>query len=332
MVRAPLTLALTGDVMLGRLVNDAILTLGAAYPWGNLRPTLRRADLRLSNLECAITREQESWHDGTYKVFYFRADPVAGDTLRIAGVDVASLANNHAGDFGTAGLLETIRLLDAAGIAHAGAGADLAAARAPARLSAAGWRVAVVAFADHPVEWAAGPDRPGINYTPVSVDPADFAAVAETLAALRRDADLVIFSIHWGPNMRPRPTPTFRAFARLVIEAGADIFWGHSTHLVQGIEVYRDRLILYDTGDFVDDYAVDPELRNDLSALFLVRVAPDGRLGLEAVPVHIMDRQAMLAEEPERAWFVQRLRGLCAEMGTAVTVDPEAGTVVVRQA
>ena len=332
-MQQPLTLALTGDVMLGRMVDLAITSYGPAYPWGDdVRAALRQADLRLINLECAITSEQERWHDGAYKAFYFRADPVAIDTLRAAGIDFAALANNHIGDFGAAGLLETVHLLDAAGIAHAGAGADLAAAAASARLQAGDWRVAVVAFADHPRQWAAAPGRPGINYTPVSVHPTDFGPVARALAAARQDADLVVFTIHWGPNMRPRPTPEFQVFARRVIEAGADIFWGHSAHVVQGVEIYRDRLILYDTGDFVDDYVVDPDLRNDLSALFLVRVAPDGRLRLEIEPVQIMNRHVTLADGPERDWFLRRLHDLCSEMGSAVVARPGGPAAIVPRA
>ena len=84
--------------------------------------------------------------------------------------------------------------------------------------------------------------------------------------------------------MRSRPTSEFRVFARRVIEAGADVFWGHSAHIVQGVEVWRGKPILYDTGDFVDDYAVDPNLRNDLSGLFL-RVRPPGFQRIDIVPV-----------------------------------------------
>jgi poly-gamma-glutamate capsule biosynthesis protein CapA/YwtB (metallophosphatase superfamily) len=319
-----LTLAIAGDVMLGRLVNAAIAQYGPAYPWDGLVPLLRQPELFLVNLECALTRETALWHDGEYKVFYFRADPVAVETLRIGRVDFVSLANNHTLDFGAAGLLETIAVLDQAGIAHAGAGADLAAARRPARLQVGDTRVSVVAFADYPEVWAATPTTPGINYTPVSLAPQDFAAIERALAEARTDADLVVFSIHWGPNMCARPTEAFRAFARRVIEAGADLFWGHSAHVVQGIEIWQGKPILYDTGDFVDDYAVDAALRNDLSALFLVEVTPPAVTGLRLVPVHIRNCQVTLAKGADREWFVRRITELCAEMGTRVVAGPEA--------
>jgi poly-gamma-glutamate capsule biosynthesis protein CapA/YwtB (metallophosphatase superfamily) len=313
----PVTIAIAGDVMLGRLVNKTIVCQDFDYPWGNVLPVLRKADLFLVNLECALTAHTLPWHNGEYKAFYFRAEPSVAETLKIGRVNLCALANNHICDFGIPGMMETLAVLDQAGIAHAGAGANLAAAREPAFLSAKGVRVGVVAFADYPQEWAATPATPGINYIPISQNTEDFAEVEEALAKARRLADLVIFSVHWGPNMRARPTAQFREFARRVIDSGADIFWGHSAHVVQGIEVYRGKPILYDTGDFIDDYAVDDLLRNDLSALFLVRVKPPATVErIDLVPVFISNMQVNLAPERERASFYKRLTLLCAEMGT----------------
>jgi poly-gamma-glutamate synthesis protein (capsule biosynthesis protein) len=272
----------------------------------------------LINLECALTAVRLPARDGHDKAFHFRADPEVVESLRIAGVDFVSLANNHAGDFGAEGLVETVRVLDAAGIRHAGAGPDAEAARRPAVLAVGGWRVAVVAFADYPAEWAAS-DSPGINYVPVSTDPEYFQHVRAAIDDARASADFVVFCIHWGPNMRAAPTPAFQAFARAVIDAGADLFWGHSAHVVQGVELWHDKPVLYDTGDFVDDYAVDPELRNDLSALFLLRVRPPHVERLELVPVKIDDMQVNRAAGDDRAWVVERFARLSADMGTRVT-------------
>jgi poly-gamma-glutamate capsule biosynthesis protein CapA/YwtB (metallophosphatase superfamily) len=131
--------------------------------------------------------------------------------------------------------------------------------------------------------------------------------------------------------MRLRPTPDFRAFARAVIDAGADIFWGHSAHLVQGIEVWDGRPILYDAGDFVDDYAVDPELRNDLSALFLVRVRPPFVETVEVIPVVIEGMQVNLAQGAERDFFLARLVKLGAEMGTTVAKGAQSACITVMR-
>lgn len=199
-------------------------------------------------------------------------------------------------------------------------------------MTRAEWRIGVVAFADHPAVWVAGPTSPGINYTPVSLASGHFATIADALIIARRQADIVIFSMHWGPNMRPRPTSAFRDFARRVIAAGADVFWGHSAHVVQGIEVWHGKPILYDTGDFVDDYAVDPELRNDLSGLFLLHARPQAIAWIDVVPVVIGRCQVNRAQGAARDWFVARFTALCAERGTAVLVADEALTVPVAAA
>jgi poly-gamma-glutamate synthesis protein (capsule biosynthesis protein) len=317
-MQRPLTLAFAGDLMLGRMVDHTIATRGFAYPWGDVLPVRDRADLFLANLECAFTVSSDRWFDGREKAFYFRADPSVVETLRLGRVDFVSLANNHAGDYGHAGLLETVRTLDDAGIAHAGAGATGRAAAAPAYLTSNGVRVGIVAFADHPREWAATDQSPGINYTTVDVAPAAFARARSAIDEARRNADIVVFSIHWGPNMRARPTRAFQAFARQVIDAGAHIFWGHSAHVVQGIELWNRGVILYDAGDFIDDYAVDAALRNDLSALFLVHIAPAGNVEIELLPVQIDNMQVNAARGAAREWFVRQFATLCAEMGTTL--------------
>lgn len=319
----PLTLIFAGDVMLGRGVDEALRLRRPAHPWGDLLPVLESADLLLANLECVLTDRTERWTDGRYKPFYFRADPRAVDALVTGRVGFVSIANNHIGDFGWEGLRDTLTVLDRAGIAHAGAGMDRADAHEPARLVRQGARVSVLASADYPAEWRATPTSPGMNYIPVSLDHANFVEVARQIAAARERADFVIFSIHWGPNMRAWPSQEFRAFAHAVIDAGADLFWGHSAHVVQGVEFHHGRPIFYDTGDLVDDYVVDPHLRNDLSALFLVRVRPPVVESIEIVPVRIADMQVNLARGTEREWFVHRFRARCAELDVDVAGDGE---------
>jgi len=323
------TIGLAGDVMLGRGVAESIQRSGPAHPWGNLLPRLWELDLFLVNLECALTCETREWG---IKPFHFRADPTMVETLRLGRVDFAGVANNHIGDFGEEGLLETIRTLDRAGIAHAGAGPTLEAARVPARLHAKRWRISVLAVADYPAEWAAGPDRPGMNYLPISLDPRQVGEVETAVRMARQDADLVVVCIHWGPNMRPRPTAEFRAFARRISDAGADIFWGHSAHVVQGVEVREGRLILFDTGDFVDDYAVDASLRNDLSALFVVRLGVSGIEGLDLVPVRIGRCQVSLAEGRDRSWILERIAALSRELGTTLAPSEPGLSLSVGEA
>ncbi|MDA8218194.1 MAG: CapA family protein [Dehalococcoidales bacterium] len=313
-----ITMALAGDVMLGRLVNDALDLGGPRYPWGDTLPLLRQADLTLINLECVIASRGRPWIR-TPKVFHFRASPVGIAVLQAAGVDYVSLANNHVLDYEEEALLEMLDRLDAAGIARAGAGHNLAEASAPAVLEASGVRIGVLSFTDNEPVWLASETRPGINYLPALADERYFGRVRQGIAeARRRGADLVVLSNHWGPNMRVRPTPEFRRFAHAAVDAGVDIYVGHSAHVLQGVEIYGGKPIFYDAGDFVDDYAVEPQLRNDLSALFLLTVGRQGVERIEAVPTAIDFCQVNLAAGPEFDWVAERLRLLSGEMGTDI--------------
>ncbi|MHB0871519.1 MAG: CapA family protein [Chloroflexota bacterium] len=313
------TLALTGDVMLGRLMNAVLHERGPLYPWGNSLPLLRGADLTLMNLECVIATTGRPW-DRWPKAFHFRADPIALEALLDAGTDFVSLANNHVLDYQEEAMLEMLRRLDAAGIAHAGAGRNQAEAARPALIESHGLHVAVIAFTDNEPDWSATEDRPGINYQPVTTVRQFFDRVREGIAEARRQgADLVIASNHWGPNMRERPSPRFRNFARAVVDAGADLYLGHSAHLFQGVEVYQGKPIFYDAGDFVDDYAVDPLLRNDRSALIRCTVGPSGVERVQLLPVLIEDFQVNLATGSEFDAIAARLQALSAEFGTRVT-------------
>ena len=313
------TLALLGDVMLGRGVDAATRRMRPTDMWGDVLPLLWQADLRIANLECALTRHAAPW-TRSWKMFHFRAAPGAVRFLQAARIDACALANNHVLDFEERGLVDTLNALDAAGIRHAGAGRDAAAAASPALLEVRGdppCRVALVAFTDNEPDFAAGAQRPGTNHLEVSLAPATLARVADAIAAARAGgADLVVFSNHWGPNFIERPGTDFRAFARRVIELGADAYYGHSAHLCQGIEIHQGRPILYDTGDFIDDYAVDPLLRNDRSCLF--RLAFDaGRLQrVELFPVKLTVAHVSRARGEDFAAIAARMEALCAELGT----------------
>ena len=314
-----ITVALVGDVMLGRGVNETLRSMRPEEPWGDVLPALSSADLRIANLECAITGHDRPW-TRTPKVFHFRADPRAVEVLRAARIDACSLANNHTLDFEEQGLLDTLRHLEAAGIRYAGAGRARDEAARPAFLTArtdSTSRVALLAFTDNEPPFAAGPDRPGTNYLPVSMEPQVLRRVEAAVEQARgAGADVVVFSNHWGPNMVERPNQLFRRFARAVIDRGADVYYGHSAHVFQGVEIYKGKLILYDAGDFIDDYAVGERLRNDRS--FVFRVSLEGRelRRLQLLPVSLQYARVELARGGEREAILGRMVDLSAEMGT----------------
>jgi poly-gamma-glutamate capsule biosynthesis protein CapA/YwtB (metallophosphatase superfamily) len=311
--------ALAGDTMLGRGVADALRERDpAALVAPDVVALAHDADLFVLNLECCISEGGRPW-PAPGKPFHFRAPPEAADLLVHLGVRCVTLANNHALDFGREALLETFEHLAAAGIAWVGAGGELESARVPVVLEAAGERLCVVALSDHPEDFAATPDLPGIAWADVREGLPGW--VPEAIGSL--DADHVLVSPHWGPNMNDRPLRYVRRAAAELLRAGASLVAGHSAHVVQGAE----QAVLYDLGDFLDDYRVDPRLRNDLGLLFLVDLAEGRPRRLEAVPLKLEYCFTRLADGDEAAWIGRRFEELCAELGTRVAADD--GRVVI---
>jgi len=313
------TLAFTGDVMLGRLVNERLRDMQPEEVWGDVLPHLAQADLRIVNLECALTAHQQPW-TRTEKMFHFRADPEAVHVLQAAHIDACTLANNHILDYEEQGLRDTLRMLDASGIRHAGAGANATEAVAPTILEVHGespCRVALLSYTDNEPDFSATAKHPGTNYLEVSLQHETLARIANDIAQARaQGADLVVFSNHWGANFVERPSAEFRSFARRVIELGADIYHGHSAHICQGIEIYRGKPILYDTGNFIDDYAIHPKLRNDRSCLFKLMFEQGKLCGIELLPVSLSVAHVALARGKEFDAISTRMEMLCAEFGT----------------
>jgi poly-gamma-glutamate capsule biosynthesis protein CapA/YwtB (metallophosphatase superfamily) len=311
-------LGFTGDVMLGRLVDERQRRRSADAVWGNVDDRLRNLDGLFINLECCLSARGTPWTD-TYRPFHFRADPDwAIPALISVGVDWANLANNHILDYGPTALRDTIDHLDDAGIAHSGAGADADAARAPALVSVGDLDVALVSFTDNTPEFAAGPDEPGTAYVQFDVtDDEATRIVGDALARAREaDPDLLVASLHWGPNMRTEPPVEFREFVRWLAERGVNVVHGHSAHVFQGVEVVDETLVLYDTGDFVDDYAVDDSLHNDRSFLFEVRVEGNDPTELRLAPTESYDLAVHEAEHYAGNWSMQRMDALSSAFGT----------------
>jgi poly-gamma-glutamate synthesis protein (capsule biosynthesis protein) len=245
--------------------------------------------------------------------------------LRRAGVDGCALANNHVLDYEEEALGDTLAHLDGAGIAHAGAGRTRPEAFAPAYVSLGEFEIAFVSFTDNTPEYAATETSPGTAYIDIGADDAESrTAVGDALRRAReRDPDLLIASIHWGPNMVESPPDEFREFGRWLVDEGVDLIHAHSAHVFQGVEVYRGSPIMYDTGDFVDDYAVDPSLRNDRSFLFVLDVEDGDPTELRLRPTEIDDFAVHTAGPEAARWSRRRMALLSKPFGTTFGRDGE---------
>jgi poly-gamma-glutamate capsule biosynthesis protein CapA/YwtB (metallophosphatase superfamily) len=313
------TVALAGDTMLGRGVARALATTPPeALVAPEVRAAIGQADLVVLNLECCISDRGRPW-DAPGKSFFFRAPLRAVELLALLGTDCVTLANNHALDYGVEALADTLNLLAAAGIATVGAGTDLEQARRPTILATGGPRVAVLGVTDHPPDFAAGPDRPGVAFADLGRRVPDW--LLERIRAA--DAEVVLVTPHWGPNMTSEPVGHVRRAAAALVDAGATLVAGHSAHVPHGVA----GRVLYDLGDFLDDYRVDPRLRNDLGLLFLVTLDGHGPVRLEALPLKLEFCHTRLASGEDAAWMRRRFRSACAALDT--TVDEEADRLAV---
>lgn len=261
-----ITLAAFGDTNLGDGVATVMDARGALWPWRGVAPVLRAADIAFGNLECAISYRGFP----VPKQFNFRGRPDRlRQVVRFAGLDVLNLANNHAGDYGTTALLDTVRAVRSSGALPVGAGATLRAAQRPQVVSRLGLRVGFVGFSDiGPTSFAAGPRRPGTSF-------ASPRAIAEGVRAAARVSDVVIATFHWGVERSTSESARQRSFARAALAAGATAVIGAHPHVLQPIRrpgKGRRKLVAYSLGNFV--WAAGSSLS---SATGILRVKLSGR-------------------------------------------------------
>ena len=317
-----------GYVELAERVNGPITQpVNFAYIWGDALEILaqRAPDINLINLETAVTASDDYWPG---KGINYRMHPDNVHCLSAAGIDCCVLANNHVLDWGYPGLKESLSTLQQAGMKTAGAGQDLAAAGAPAVFEIIGkGRVLVFAWGDKssgiPREWAAQAQKPGINLLENFSDNA-VSRIAEHIRAFKRPGDIAIVSIHWGGNWGYRVPREQRSFARRLIDTAAiDLVHGHSSHHPKGIEVYKNRLILYGCGDLLNDYEGirgQEQFRGDLTLMYFADLdAASGRLvRLEMTPLRIQRLRLNQAGATANRWLQNTLDRECRHFGCRV--------------
>ena len=231
-----------GDINLGDGVATYIQAYGRRYPWRDVAPVLRKADIAFGNLECAISRRGRP----EPKTFTFRGSPASLRVARnYAGLDVVSNANNHSGDFGRRAFFDTLRFVDRFGLVGVGGGRNLSRALRPRVVSRLGLRVAFVGFENIlPANFWAGAHRPGVPFATPS-------NVRRAVRAASRQAPVVVAAFHWGIERSPSPDSTQRSLARIAVDAGADAVIGSHPHVLQPIRRSEHRVIAYSLGNFV---------------------------------------------------------------------------------
>jgi poly-gamma-glutamate synthesis protein (capsule biosynthesis protein) len=381
-----------GDVMLGRLVNNVLANNEFNYVWGDTIDIIKGSDFSLINLECSISSRGKEWNKN-FKVFHFRANPDAINVLTSAAIDYVALANNHILDYDVEALLDTVNLLSKNNISYSGAGKNLEEAMEPAFIkkklklksskisstfnydyeennnSKNTITIGVISLTDNEPQWEAKGNSAGINYIPITLDSKKYNyRLKNCIEKVRKQSDLVIVSSHVGPHFREKPSEKYVNFAHTIIEFGADIYWGHSNHMPQGIEIYRHhnekdnnnsnnnnnkKIIMYDCGDFIDDYAIDSNYRNDLSFIFLLHLNLDKKnyqLGnnnnnadnnkenillrnsrIELIPIKINKFRVNTIPfgDSDADLIIEKMFKRCSNLGTKCLIDKKKKRIII---
>jgi poly-gamma-glutamate synthesis protein (capsule biosynthesis protein) len=319
-------------VQLAEEVNGPIpRPVEPSYLWGAALSELRHV-ARVVNLETSVTRSEEAWPKG----INYRMHPANISCLTAAGIDVCALANNHVLDYGPAGLVETLETLHRVGLKTTGAGRSCAEAQRPAVVDCPVGSIVFHGFATEssgiPSSWAAAEDRPGVNLL-VDLSAATAATIVQRVREVKRSQDITIASIHWGSNWGYGVPGEQVRFAHRLIDGGVDIIHGHSSHHPRPIEVYRDRLILYGCGDFLNDYegiGGHEAYRGDLVLMYFATLHPGGDLAqLRMTPLQIRKMRLNRVAPEDVGWLAETLTRISLRFGSWVEAA-EDGALLLR--
>ena len=286
--------AAVGDVLLDRGIRKVMEKRGRDYPLQAVSDCLNWYDLAFCNLECPLSKLGKPME----KKYIFRGDPSNVEMLKKAGFNLFSLANNHTLDYGREALIDTIDNLVNAGLYPIGAGKDHKKAMKPVIIEKNGISLAFFAALSFPMEGVSGSsDLPGPCQP--SID-----ELVSIIQDIRNQVDFIVVSFHWGFEYEPQPHPRQIEYAHRVIEAGADLIIGHHPHVMQGIEKYRGKYILYSLGNFLFDQHDDGGKQSFLFGCIL----HDGNLLLpHIIPIEIVNYQPCVATGEKADFIVSKI-------------------------
>ncbi len=306
------TLMFGGDVTLSDSFEQKV---GDNYSWAFEKLyEYRKADVAMVNLENPLTR---STLKRPNKQFNFKADPEAVQVLTQGGIDIVTLANNHAMDYEEPGLVETLETLEKAGIHAVGAGRDLQEARRPEIIEVKGQRIAYFGYYDADFHKA----EAGVAGTNPRYD----QRVAADIQAVRDQVDWVVVNYHWGVELAKYPGDWQTELARFTIDQGADLVVGHHPHVLQGAEIYKGRPIVYSLGNFI----FGGNSRTDYdTAVLKVSLKADRKMKVEFLPVEVKQYQARVVRGKKGDEILQKLeersRDFDQPMASAIILDAPA--------
>ncbi|MCR4305062.1 MAG: CapA family protein [Gallionella sp.] len=324
-VSPEIVISAVGDIMLDGTARPVLTEQGYDYPFAQMRQYFSDAQIVFGNVEGPLTNRGEPEPD---KKYVFRSPPAkVSAALKQAGFNVVSLANNHTLDYGADGLAQTIEALEAAGIRHAGAGADLQAARQPVMFQVDGQRIAILAYSmTLPENFFAGINKAGTAF-------AHEDQVRDDVMAARKQADIVLVSFHWGQEGKTELRDYQTKVGHLAIDSGASAVIGHHPHILQGIERYKDGIIIYSLGNFTfGSYSMNAAR----SVVAKLRFRNGSLQKLQLFPINVNNFEVQFQPQPlygEAAdAVITGLQTLSAALNTGVINDNGVGEVFLGNA
>jgi poly-gamma-glutamate capsule biosynthesis protein CapA/YwtB (metallophosphatase superfamily) len=314
------TLIAVGDLMVGGSALPLLRRKGPDYPFDSTRSILKMADVAVANLEAPFTSRGIAFH----KKYTFCVPPAYASSLFKVGFDVCLLANNHILDYGPDGLFETVQILDSLDIKHCGAGKNLKDAGMGCIVEQSGWRFGFLAYSlTYPSEFWASQESFGTVY-PGSDN------LKERIRDLKKKADIIVVSFHWGGELMRFPKTYQRMYAHNCVDYGADLVIGHHPHVLQGLEIYRNKLIAYSLGNFVFG-----SYTQNVKESMLLKVWFDDRgiVLAEVIPIDVNNYRVgfqprILRKEKKRRVF-QELNDISKRYNQGKLIVRDSGLVVV---
>ncbi len=316
-----ISFAAVGDLMMGGRLLPIISSRGSDYPFDSTRSVLQSVDFAFANLEAPFTRTGEIFD----KAYTFHVPPEYADGILSAGFDVLALANNHILDYGPEGLFSTISILDSLNIAYCGADSNLEKAESGVILDRGGWRIGFLAYSMiFPTEFWATSEQCGTAY-PYS------DRLKQTIQTMKNQTDLVVVSFHWGGELRTEPKSYQCSHAHQAIDYGADLVIGHHPHVLEGLELYKGRLIAYSLGNYVfGSYSQNAKVSMILQLFFDRR----GPLIAKVLPISVynveIQFQPRLLKGERRDQVIQTLNEISADLNEGEEIISSSGLVMIK--
>lgn len=299
-----ITISMVGDMLFYGTVDSYMKKHGDGFVLEGYGPLMKKSDIVLGNLETSISHRGKPMED---KQYTFRGRPEVLKILKENNFSAVSIANNHVLDFGVDAFLDTLDNLEKYELLYAGGGRNREEADKGTIIEKKGIKVGFLAFTKvvPVVDWYAGKNKPGI----VGAYRVHEQEFIKTIQEMKKNCDVLVVSVHWGKEGTTTIRDEEKYISRSMIDAGADIIMGHHPHVVQGIEIYKDKPIFYSLGNFIFTKSkIDISNKTIMAS---VEVDQEGNISdIHVIPGTIVNGKPTPMEGIERDNFIKYLNGL----------------------